>query len=47
MKNRIKWLGEKVAEFLTKEHTNEELIDMLKYVQDECETISTIGDGRF
>lgn len=47
MKNRIKWLGEKIAEFLKEEHTHAELVDMLRKAQDECEIISQIGDGSF
>jgi hypothetical protein len=47
MKLRIKWLGEKISEFLKEEHTYAELVDMLRSVQDECEIISQIGDSSF
>ena len=46
MKNRIKWLGEDIAEFLTQEHTHAELVEKLRQVQDKCEVISQIGDYR-
>ena len=46
MRNRIKWLGEEIAEFLKHEHTYAELVDKLRQVQDKCETISQIGESR-
>ena len=47
MENRIKWLGEKIAQFLTEEHTHAELINMLRRIQEECESIAQIGNGPF
>lgn len=46
MKNRIKWLGEEIADFLTHEHSNEELVNELMRVKEQCESISQIGEGR-
>ena len=46
MKNRIKWLGEDIASFLTQEHNHAELVEKLRQVQEKCEIISQIGDNR-
>ena len=45
MNIRLKWISEEIDDFLKEEHTHAELVEMLRKIQDRCETISRIGDN--